>query len=732
VRRTALLGSLAAFLLSWAWLRLELREDGGTVLIWALVAGVAPALPPSLRLRAVAVVAASFFVLRETLGSAQPGVALERFGDGFRLFFDVQLPFVPEFHPKMHGLVLLGVAGFTLGVSLAVAARRPLLAGALLVAGAGWPATLLRGNRPLVDGAIILGGVLLIVAGVGTTVRARQAAIAGGLVIAAAVAIATLPAVAKGAFLAWETWDPYESPERQVSVSYVWDTSYRPLTWPKKKTVVFRVKAPPVSRYWRATTLDVFHGETWIEYPHATYREAPNFRPLQPGAALNPLRQQRSRIIVEGLQDTHLISPSVPVDFETDFETVLYQETGTANVPDGTPRGSTYTAISFLPRPSPQRLLQSRPVYGPPLELYRKVQSRWKTGLPPAFGVAEREQKMDAYFRREQFLRPYRPFYAQALRVVGTTASPYLAAVRLEDWFRSGGGFQYDESPPPPRGLPTLVHFVTRSRSGYCQHFASSMALMLRYVGIPARVAAGFTSGRYDPVAREWTVTDHEAHTWVEVWFRGFGWLPFDPTPGRGTLDGSYSAASNRFDPGTLAALGAGLDPADLKLEGGGLDRLGRTGTDSARDVPGDVAVAQQDEPSLLRLLALLALGLLAGVTVAKQAWRHARFLTRDPRRAAAACRRELADFLADQRFVVSSSATVAELGEIARHELGVNPEPFVSAVDAARYGRPERAGIAARAARRELRRLQRDIRHRLSRIERARGLVSLRSFGVT
>jgi hypothetical protein len=142
--------------------------------------------------------------------------------------------------------------------------------------------------------------------------------------------------------------------------------------------------------------------------------------------------------------------------------------------------------------------------------------------------------------------------------------------------------------------------------------------------------------------------------------------------------------------------------------------------------------VAQQDEPSLLRLLALLALGLLAVVTVAKQAWRHARFLTRDPRRAAAACRRELADFLADQRFVVSSSATVAELGEIARHELGVNPEPFVSAVDAARYGRPERAGIAARAARRELRRLQRDIRHRLSRIERARGLVSLRSFGVT
>lgn len=730
--RTALLGSLAAVLLSWAWLRLELREDGGPVLLWALLAGVAPALPRSWQLRAGAVVVAAFLVLRETLGSAQPGTALERFGDGFKLFFDVQLPFVALFHPKMHGLVLLGVTAFTLGVSLALAARRPLLAGGLLVAGAGWPATLFQGDRPLVDGAIILGSVLLIVAGVGTTVRARQAALAGGLVIAAAVGIATLPAVAKGAFLAWETWDPYAAAERQVRVNYVWETSYRPLTWPKKKTVVFRVTAPPVSRYWRATTLDVYHGESWIEYQYPTYREPPSFRPLLPGAALNPQRQQRSRIVIEGLLDTHLVGPSVPVDFETDFEAVHYQETGTAIVSDGAPRGSTYTAISFLPRPSPQRLVQSRPVYGEYLERYRVVQSRWQTGLPPEFGAAERDEKMDAYFRREQFLNSYRPLYEQALRVVGTTTSPYLAAVRLEDWFRSGGGFRYDEAPPPPRGLPTLVHFVTRSRSGYCQHFASSMALMLRYLGIPARVAAGFTSGRYDPVKREWTVTDHEAHTWVEVWFRGLGWLPFDPTPGRGTLDGSYSAASNRFDPGTIAALGAGLDAADLKLDGGGLDRLGASGTDSARDVPGDVATATQDEPSLLRLLALLALGLLALVTVAKQAWRRARFLTRDPRRAAAACRQELADFLADQRFVVPPSATVAELGEIARHELGVNPEPFVSAVGAARYGRPERAGIAARTARRELRRLQRDIRRRLSHIERARGLVSLRSLGVT
>jgi transglutaminase-like putative cysteine protease len=731
VLRTALLGALAACVLAWSWLRLELQENAAEVLVWSLIAGVVPALPRSWRLRAAAVAVAAVIVVRETLGTAWPGEALDRFGAGFRPFFDVALPFVPVYHPKMHGLVLLASIGFTLAVSLAIAARRPLLAAALLVAGAGWPTTLLPGNRPLVAGVILLGAALAIVAGLSPTLQARQAVLAGALAAVAAVGVATLPAVAKGGFLAWQTWDPYTALERQVSVSYVWDTSYRPLTWPKKKTVVFRAKAPPVSRYWRATTLDVFHGESWIEYPHPTYRDPPNFRPLLPGAALNPQRQQRAVIEVEGLQDTRLVGASVPVDFDTDFETVLYQETGTAIVPDGTPRGSTYTAISFLPRVSPERLAQSRPIYGRFDERYRVVQSRWKTSLPPQFGAGGRDERMAAFFAREQFLRAYRTFYERAREVVGPTTSPYIAAVRLEDWFRSAGGFSYEETPPPARGMPTLVYFVTRSKSGYCQYFASSMALMLRYLGIPARVAAGFTSGRYDQETGEWTVTDHDAHTWVEVWFRGFGWLPFDPTPGRGTLAGAYSAASAQFDPGIVAALGTGLDPADLKLQGGGLDRLGRTGTDSARDVPGDVATTARDEPSLLRLLLLLALVVVGVITVAKQAFRRTRFLTRDPRRVAAACRRELSDFLTDQRLVVPPSATVAELGEIARHELGVNPEPFVTAVEAARYGPPQHAGRAARAARRELRRLRQEIRRRLSHVERARGLVSLRSLGV-
>ena len=73
-----------------------------------------------------------------------------------------------------------------------------------------------------------------------------------------------------------------------------------------------------------------------------------------------------------------------------------------------------------------------------------------------------------------------------------------------------------------------------------------AMTLMLRTLGVPARVAVGFTAGTWK--AGVWTVTDHQAHAWVEAWFAGYGWLAFDPTPGRGTLSAVYTLASDSAD----------------------------------------------------------------------------------------------------------------------------------------------------------------------------------------
>ena len=111
--------------------------------------------------------------------------------------------------------------------------------------------------------------------------------------------------------------------------------------------------------------------------------------------------------------------------------------------------------------------------------------------------------------------------------------TPYETVLALENWFRLRGGFRYDESPPAVDGAP-LIAFVNRTKAGYCQHYAGAMTLMLRMLGIPSRVAVGFTSGNLENGS--WVVTDHEAHAWVEVWFAGQGWVPFDPTPGRGDV----------------------------------------------------------------------------------------------------------------------------------------------------------------------------------------------------
>src|SRR5439155_4791575 len=104
--------------------------------------------------------------------------------------------------------------------------------------------------------------------------------------------------------------------------------------------------------------------------------------------------------------------------------------------------------------------------------------------------------------------------------------------------------------------------------------------------------------------------------------------------------------------------------------------------------------------------------------------------LTRDPRRLAASCRRNLADFLADQRLALPASATLTEVGSAVEEEYPVDAQPFVAAATAARYGPAAEAAAHASAARRGLRALERQIRGELGIVERVIGVVSLRSLG--
>ena len=199
----------------------------------------------------------------------------------------------------------------------------------------------------------------------------------------------------------------------------------------------------------------------------------------------------------------------------------------------------------------------------------------------PAFGEVRRVERVRTLLADPQYsaFGAYRPLYEEALRVTGGARTPYAAVLALESWFRRFGGFRYDQQPRSSLTVAPLIDFVTDTKAGYCQHFAGAMAVMLRLLGIPSRVAVGFTSGRL--VDGVWRVTDHNAHAWVEVWFPGHGWVAFDPTPGRGTFSGIYSFASENAQ--AVEALGRGQ-----------LDAAGRAGRGSRTSR--DVTVARRSD----------------------------------------------------------------------------------------------------------------------------------------
>ena len=167
---------------------------------------------------------------------------------------------------------------------------------------------------------------------------------------------------------------------------------------------------------------------------------------------------------------------------------------------------------------------------------------------------------------------------------------------------------------------------------------------MLRYLGIPARVAAGFTTGLFDQDEGRWTVADTNAHTWVEVWFDGYGWLPFDPTPGRGRLRAEYTASSLFFDASGATAAFAGVAVAALGLDilrnqlGGASpspdDRDRPRGPDqglgdNSPDATGTTQITEErNDVRLLGFLLGSRVALLAAVWLVKAGRRRVRYLS--------------------------------------------------------------------------------------------------------
>ena len=192
-----------------------------------------------------------------------------------------------------------------------------------------------------------------------------------------------------------------------------------------------------------------------------------------------------------------------------------------------------------------------------------------------------------------------------AHRISDSKTTPYDKAEAIETYLRNT--YKYSTVvKPAPAGRDPVDYFLFDLKADFCEYFASSMAVLLREVGIPARVVEGFTAGELDATQR-YAVKELNAHAWVEAYFPQYGWIEFEPTPSELPFDRSDAPA-----PGTTNPDGSPAAPAD-KADRTGL--LGRDNEpdpgiggadDQAPNVSGSVAKPLDPRPGLAVLSALL------------------------------------------------------------------------------------------------------------------------------
>jgi hypothetical protein len=190
-----------------------------------------------------------------------------------------------------------------------------------------------------------------------------------------------------------------------------------------------------------------------------------------------------------------------------------------------------------------------------------------ETDNTQAIGVytAEADARDPEMFVRNSNSRDYPPHVANlylqlprldprvgplAQKISASASSNYARARAIEEYLRTNYG--YTLQLPGIRAPDPLAYFLFERKKGHCEYFASSMTVMLRTLGIPARVVNGFRGGEYNDLTGSYIVREKDAHSWVEAYFPEFGWVTFDPTP----------AADTPVETGTWSRLALYMDAA--------------------------------------------------------------------------------------------------------------------------------------------------------------------------
>lgn len=250
---------------------------------------------------------------------------------------------------------------------------------------------------------------------------------------------------------------------------------------------------PPL--YWRSFTYDIYTGHGWSSSntEQRLYQPDQSIQPNQLPAHL--LIQQVMRPVAGG--DGTIYAAGEPVSVNVSSNAAWRSSNDLFGIQTG---GNGYEVKSLIPQVDEERIRKAGQDY--PTWITQRYLS-----LPAEIPTRVKEL---------------------AIQLTATEPTPYDRARAIEQFLRS---YPYSLDVARPLSNQDLVDFFLFDlRKGYCDYYASAMVILARAAGIPARLAIGYASGTYNLNSKRFIVTQADAHSWVEVYFPGTGWVPFEPT----------------------------------------------------------------------------------------------------------------------------------------------------------------------------------------------------------
>ncbi|MBF8250509.1 MAG: TGc protein [Deltaproteobacteria bacterium] len=274
-------------------------------------------------------------------------------------------------------------------------------------------------------------------------------------------------------------------------------------------TTVMRVELPDFEKglgsiYLRGTVLDSFNGVSWKRERsklEAVNKEDNDF--VISKGAKNLVRQE---VILDPIDSRVVFGMEKVVRLSGRFQTLFTDSYKTVYLPVNPSSRFQYTVYSDTRVPNGKELDADRGPYNSKvIDLYAKL---------PSGSVRVKEL---------------------ASSITASSEGTYQKARAIEDYLKKN--YSYTLSPNRDVSLPPVEDFLFKSKGGYCDHFSTAMALLLREVDVPARLVTGYVTTEWNDLGRFYTVRQRNAHSWVEVYFPSHGWVSFDPTPSAMTVE---------------------------------------------------------------------------------------------------------------------------------------------------------------------------------------------------